>query len=316
MTFKHESWIILYLLYLLWFQDSLLQWVPLDAELLKGVRWHSTIHLQNAAGHIKNATPGETCQLLSVRCNVPNSSCIIRRCKKIRKKFTDQASYEELQYVLPVLDTRGKRPILPVHLGRLCPGLNSCPVLALMYTSLDQSETATNSCSRSTRIPGHYPTYTAALAMSRPSGPRNWKLFFWVQGMNATPRLPELRLVVVVPLDLKTIAVLTFQIFACWFIASAQHRICIYGMCTMLAHMFLKGHNSTVYNGILRYASLKFMSCSSCFQLIVSIHCIHPDIVDTYTVIHLSRSCWAKSPPSGGYPLLPALKQHLGLWDQ
>ena len=39
-----------------------------DAELLKGVRWHSTIHLQNAAGHIKNATPGETCQLLSVRC--------------------------------------------------------------------------------------------------------------------------------------------------------------------------------------------------------------------------------------------------------
>ena len=217
--------------------------------------------------------------------DVPNSSCIVRRCKKIRKKFTDQASYEELQYVLPVLDTRGKRPILPVHLGRLCPGLNSCPVLALMYTSLDQSETATNSCSRSTRIPGHYPTYTAALAMSRPSGPRNWKLFFWVQGMNATPRLPELRLVVVVPLDLKTIAVLTFQIFACWFIASAQHRICIYGMCTMLAHMFLKGHNSTVYNGILRYASLKFMSCSSCFQLIVSIHCIHPDIVDTYNTL-------------------------------
>ena len=155
-----------------------------------------------------------------------------------------------------------------------------------MYTSLDQSETATNSCSRSTRIPEHYPTYTAALAMSRPSAPRNWKLFFWVQGMNATPRLPELRLVVVVPLDLKTIAVLTFQIFACWFIASAQHRICIYGMCTMLAHMFLKGLNSTVYNGILRYSSLKFMmSCSSCFQLIVSIHCIHPDIVDTYNTL-------------------------------
>ena len=47
-----------------------------------------------------------------------------------------------------------------------------------MYTSLDQSETATNSCSWSTRIPEHYPTYTAALAMSRPSAPRNWKLFF------------------------------------------------------------------------------------------------------------------------------------------